>query len=74
MVLWKATTEAYPVPMPSSRPSPSYAILAANEAEKAARIKLVDYRMTGATGRLYLSCSETEVRQAAGADEDAPGT
>ena len=29
----------------------SYAILAANEAEKAARIKLVDYRMIGATGR-----------------------
>ena len=33
----------------------SYAILAANEAEKAARIKLVDYRMIGATGRVYLS-------------------
>ena len=33
-------------------PSASYAILAANEAEKAARIKLVDYRMIGATGRL----------------------
>ena len=49
----------------------SYAILAANEAEKAARIKLVDYRMIGATGRLYLSGSEADVRQAADAAEDA---
>jgi len=48
----------------------SYAILAANEAEKAARIKLVDYRMIGATGRLYLSGSEADVRQAAEAAED----
>ena len=43
----------------------SYAILAANEAEKAARIKLVDYRMIGATGRVYLSGLEDDVRQAA---------
>src|SRR5258707_2401696 len=49
----------------------SYAILAANEAEKAARIKIVDYRMIGATGRLYLSGTEADVRQAAGAAEDA---
>src|SRR5580658_9105363 len=49
----------------------SYAILAANEAEKAARIKLVDYQMIGATGRLYLSGSEADVRQAADAAEDA---
>ena len=49
----------------------SYAILATNEAEKAAQIKLVDYRMIGATGRLYLSGSEADVRQAAGAAEDA---
>jgi ethanolamine utilization microcompartment shell protein EutS len=52
----------------------SYAILAANEAEKAARIKLVDYRMIGATGRLYLSGSEADVRQAADAAEDALGS
>ncbi len=45
----------------------SYAILAANEAEKAARIKLVDYRMIGATGRVYLSGLEDDVRQAADA-------
>src|SRR6476661_7619435 len=51
----------------ASRP----AILAANEAEKAARIKLVDYRMIGATGRLYLSGSEADVRQAAAAAEAA---
>jgi len=55
-------------------PSASYAILAANEAEKAARIKLVDYRMIGATGRLYLSGSEAEVRQAAGAGKTPSGT
>src|ERR1700750_126601 len=48
-----------------------HAVLAANEAEKAARIKLVDYRMIGANGRLYLSGSEADVRQAAGAAEDA---
>jgi ethanolamine utilization microcompartment shell protein EutS len=42
----------------------SYAILAANEAEKAARIKIVDYRMIGATGRVYLAGREGDVRQA----------
>src|ERR1022692_1496021 len=42
----------------------SYAILAANEAEKAAQIKIVDYRMIGATGRVYLSGREDDVRQA----------
>src|SRR5262249_58475459 len=45
----------------------SYAILAANEAEKAAQIKLVDYRMIGATGRVYLSGREDDVQQAADA-------
>jgi ethanolamine utilization microcompartment shell protein EutS len=49
----------------------SYAILAANEAEKAARIKVVDYRMVGATGRVYLTGSESEVRAAAEAAENA---
>src|SRR6266704_3142462 len=43
----------------------SYAILATNEAEKAAQIKLVDYRMIGATGRVYLSGREDDVNQAA---------
>jgi ethanolamine utilization microcompartment shell protein EutL len=33
----------------------AYAILAANEAEKAATIKIVDYRLIGAAGRLYMS-------------------
>jgi ethanolamine utilization microcompartment shell protein EutS len=42
----------------------SYAILATNEAEKAARIKVVDYRMIGATGRVYLSGTEADVRTA----------
>lgn len=49
----------------------SYAILATNEAEKAARITVVDYRMVGATGRVYLTGSESEVRAAAEAAEAA---
>jgi ethanolamine utilization microcompartment shell protein EutS len=49
----------------------SYAILATNEAEKAAEIKVVDYRMIGATGRVYLSGSESDIRQAASAAEEA---
>ena len=49
----------------------AYSILAANEAEKAADIKLVDYRMIGATGRLYLSGGESDVRAAARAAENA---
>ena len=42
----------------------SYAILATNEAEKAARIKVIDYRMIGATGRVYLTGDESDVRAA----------
>lgn len=49
----------------------AYAILAANAAEKAATIKIVDTRMIGATGRLYLSGTESEVRAAATAAEEA---
>ncbi|GAA1800155.1 BMC domain-containing protein [Planosporangium flavigriseum] len=49
----------------------SYAILATNEAEKAANIKVVDYRMIGATGRVYLTGKEADVRQAAEAAETA---
>ncbi|MEZ5101580.1 MAG: BMC domain-containing protein [Thermoleophilia bacterium] len=51
----------------------SYAILATNEAEKTARIKVVDYRMIGATGRVYLSGSEADVRTAADAAVEALG-
>lgn len=49
----------------------SYAILATNEAEKAADVKVVDYRMIGATGRVYLSGKEADIRQAAGAARQA---
>jgi ethanolamine utilization microcompartment shell protein EutS len=49
----------------------SYAILATNEAEKAAAVKVVDYRMVGATGRVYLSGREADVRAAAEAAEGA---
>jgi len=51
----------------------AYAILATNEAEKAADIKVVDYRMMGATGRVYLSGGESDVRAAARAAEQALG-
>jgi ethanolamine utilization microcompartment shell protein EutL len=43
----------------------SYAILATNEAEKATDIKVVDYRMIGATGRVYLAGKEANIRAAA---------
>ena len=49
----------------------AYAILAANEAEKAADIKVVDYRMMGATGRVYLSGQDSDIRSAAMAAENA---
>jgi BMC domain len=49
----------------------AYAILATNEAEKAADIKVVDYRMMGATGRVYLSGTESDIRAAAQAAEQA---
>lgn len=51
----------------------SYAILATNEAEKAADIKVVDYRMIGATGRVYLSGTEADIRQAAESAREALG-
>ncbi len=51
----------------------SYAILATNEAEKAAEIKVIDYRMIGATGRVYLSGAESDVRMAAEAAERTLG-
>ncbi|MCR4281528.1 MAG: BMC domain-containing protein [Bauldia sp.] len=49
----------------------AYAILATNEAEKAADIKVVDYRMMGATGRVYLSGGESDIRAAAEAAQHA---
>jgi ethanolamine utilization microcompartment shell protein EutS len=52
----------------------SYAILATNEAERAADIKVVDYRMIGATGRVYLAGQEADVRQAAEAAHEALGS
>jgi len=39
----------------------AYVTLAANEAEKAADVSLVDIRPVGAFGRLYLSGSEAEI-------------
>lgn len=49
----------------------AYAVLAVNEAEKASPIKVVDFRMMGATGRVYLAGDEDSVRTAAEAAEAA---
>ncbi len=49
----------------------AFAILACNEAEKAAEIKVVDFRMIGANGRLYLAGTEADVRNARDAAESA---
>lgn len=49
----------------------SYAIVAVNEAEKAANIKVVDYRMIGANGRVFLAGDESEIRNARAAAEAA---
>lgn len=46
-----------------------YAALAANEAEKAADINLLEFRCTGAFGRLYLGGSEADIHEAARAAE-----
>jgi hypothetical protein len=51
----------------------AYAILATNEAEKVAAVKVVDYRMMGATGRVYLSGADADVRAGAEAAERALG-
>ncbi|MGE4529251.1 MAG: hypothetical protein AB7D00_12865 [Rhodospirillaceae bacterium] len=49
----------------------TYIALAANEAEKNARITIVDIRLFGAAGRLYLSGKESDVERARGAAEAA---
>jgi len=51
--------------------SASYAMLACNEAEKEANVKVIDYRMIGPNGRLYLAGDEAEVRNARNAAESA---
>lgn len=42
-----------------------YALLAANEAEKAANVKLMEVRAFGAFGRLYMAGAEAEIGEAA---------
>lgn len=49
----------------------AYAAYAANEAEKAADIKLIDVRPVGAYGRLFLSGRESEIEEAASAAQSA---
>lgn len=49
----------------------SYSVIAANAAEKAARIKLIDYRMIGANGRVYLAGGEADIPDAQHAAESA---
>lgn len=48
----------------------AYAFLAANEAEKAADVKIIECRLMGAAGRLYLSGTDSDIRMAASAAED----
>jgi hypothetical protein len=48
-----------------------YIALAANEAEKNAQITLVDCRLFGAVGRLYLGGKESDIGRAAKAAETA---
>ncbi len=45
----------------------AYVTIAANEAEKAANVKLVQIQPFGAYGRLYMSGTESEIDSAAGA-------
>jgi hypothetical protein len=47
-----------------------YAAIAANEAEKRARVGLLEVVTFGAVGRLWLGGSEEEIRQAAAAVDD----
>jgi hypothetical protein len=49
----------------------AYIAIAVNEAEKNAQITLVDVRIFGAVGRLYLSGKESDVERAAKAAEMA---
>jgi ethanolamine utilization microcompartment shell protein EutL len=51
----------------------AYAIAAVNAAEKAADIKVIDYRMIGATGRVYLAGDEAAIRHARDAAHAALG-
>jgi len=50
-----------------------YAAFAANEAEKAANVNLIEMRPHGAFGRLYLAGTESEIDSAAKAAEEALG-
>jgi hypothetical protein len=49
----------------------AYITLSANEAEKNARITLVDCRVYGAVGRLYLAGKQSDVERAASAAESS---
>ncbi len=49
----------------------AYSVFAANEAEKAARVTLIDVTPIGAFGRLYLAGPEAEIDAAQAAAEKA---
>ena len=49
----------------------AYVTLSANEAEKNAQITLVDCRVYGAVGRLYLAGKQSDVERASSAAESA---
>lgn len=50
---------------------PTYALLAVNEAEKAAHIQIVDFKFTGSMGRVIISGDDSSIRVAGGAVEGA---
>ena len=51
-----------------------YAVFAANEAEKAAEIEVLEIRAFGAFGRVFLGGTESHIQEAARAVENALAT
>ena len=49
----------------------AYVLAAVNEAEKAANIRIVDFKITGSMGRLIISGTESNLRAARDATQDA---
>ena len=50
-----------------------YALIATNEAEKAANINVLEFRAFGAFGRVYLGGYEADIEEAARAAQDVLG-
>ena len=61
------STQAGETTLPSMRKDSPVAVLAANEAEKAADVRLIDVTPFGAFGRLYMAGDEAQIDSAAAA-------